>query len=135
MSLVLAMTVPRSLPHTPSHPVPTGLDLHALLPPHLHGGLLCVIPPQSQAPQLSSSLCHQRRPQTHSHQNNVPLTLLLCYPQNLKASSSRPCCSRMEFPFVSMEAQLSAFSLQESLGPHRPIWISIFSSTKNWQKL
>lgn len=62
-------------------------------------------------------------------------TLLLRYTQNLRVSLSRLSQFRTESPFTQIKAQLSVFSLRESLGPHRPIRVSIFSSTKNWQKL
>lgn len=62
-------------------------------------------------------------------------TLLLRCTQSLRVSLSRLSQFRMESPFTQIKAQLSVFPLRESLGPHRPIRVSIFSSTKNWQKL
>lgn len=114
--------------------VPNRLLSLALLPPHLCTGLHSDFPPQGQLPAAPSRPPTRRCP--HPFTSEQLPTPSLCYTQHLKVSLSRRSHSRMEFPFVPIKAQLNAFfSPTKSLGHHKPIWISIFSSTKNWQKL
>lgn len=125
------------------HPIPCldFLDLQApnillsmalLPPPHCAGFPLTVCFLPVLAPRASS--LHPTRGGPKSiHIRTTPRPFILLY-------TEREGLLAYALPFqngISLCTNRSPIKcfLQGSLGPHRPIWISIFSSTKNWQKL
>lgn len=126
MSLGLAMTAPQDPAPYSVLPSPYWdfLGLQApnillsmtLLPPPPCTGVPsdCVFPPSATPQQPPPSIPPEEAPNPFTSEQ-LPI-LLFCYTQNLKASLPRLCHSRMEFPFVPIEAQLSAF-YKEVLAP------------------
>lgn len=105
----------------------------ALFPPHLYRGAHYdhVFHPHWLAP--GSSFLHSTRGRAPCPFILELPTLLLRYTQNLRVSLSRAFPVQNGISFHTDKAQLRCFFL--GLGPHRQIRFSIFSSTKNWQKL